>query len=153
MRTTRMLSAVGLWLGWSSLAHALLPAEDFATRARRADLIVVAEPTSMECRYALDQDWALETEVWLAPLATLKGSMPAELSLVLPGGTVGALGVTVEDVPELHLDQPVVLLLAQTPQGWVVVGAELGAIPVRVGDHGEGRPIEQLQRVLAQVLR
>ena len=110
-------------------------------------------PAPMESRYAVGQDWLLETEVWLAPLEGWKGEAPASLSLVLPGGELGTLGVKVEDVPRLTVDQPVVLLLADTPVGWVVLGGELGAIPVRFGDRGEGRPAEQVHRAVEKALR
>lgn len=152
MNSTSRVALAGVGLGFASLAHALVPAQDFASRARRADLIVLVEPTSAECRYTVDQDWALETQVWLAPLASWKGTAPADLSLVLPGGTLGTLGVTVEDVPSLPVDQPVVLLLVETPGGWIVLDGELGAIPVRYQEHGEGRPAEQVQRALQAVL-
>lgn len=155
MRPARRSASLLVLTGWlvPSGAGALEPAVDFASRVRFADRVVLVEPTSSECRYAVGQDWLLETEVWLAPLESWKGGLPAELSLVLPGGELGTLGVKVEDVPVLPLDQPVVLLLADTPSGWVVVGGELGAIPVRHGDRGEGRPAEQVRRAVARALR
>lgn len=142
-----------LCAGLSSSAQALEPAMDFASRVRTADRVVLVEPTSSECRYAVGQDWLLETQVWLAQLESWKGALPEDLSLVLPGGELGTLGVVVEDMPTLPLDQPVVLLLADTPAGWVVVGGQLGAIPVRYQGQGEGRPAEQVRRAVEQVLR
>lgn len=138
-------------------ANALVPAHDLAMRAQLADLIVLAEPTSAETRYTICtdgacDDWALETEVFLTPLAVWKGEATADLSLVLPGGVRGELTVRVEDVPTLTLDQPVVLLLARTPIGFVPVGGELGAVAVRVAGHGDGLPVETVQRAIQRAL-
>lgn len=155
MRSASLAFVLALACAWSlsSGAMALEPAMDFASRVRAADRIVLVEPTSRESRYTHGQDWLLETQVWLAPIQSFKGDLPATLSLVLPGGQLGTLGVTVEDVPALPLDQPVVLLLADTPEGWVVVGGESGAIPVQHQGHGEGRPVEQVRRAVQQVLK
>ncbi len=147
----RLWAAALTVVAFSPSALALQPATDLETRVRTADLIVLAEPTSTECRPtlpALQLDWRIETEVDLTPLETWKGTAPADLSLVLPGGRLGELEVVVEDVPTLVPGQPTVLLLADTPVGWVVVGGEAGAIPVRVDAGDEGRPVEQVRRVL-----
>jgi hypothetical protein len=147
----RSLSCFAL-LVVSATASALQPANDLASRVQTADLIVLAEPVSSECVFVTGTDWLLETRVTLAPRETWKGEPPTELELVLPGGELGELGVIVEDVPTLTVGQPTVLLLADTPVGWVVVGGEAGAIDVRACGRGDGRPVDQVRRVIERFL-
>jgi hypothetical protein len=103
---------------------ALPPEELYA----RAELIVDAEPTSSEVRWAAGDDGDLETEVWLAPLQRVKGTVDGPLSIVLPGGSRDGWRVAVEDVPTLPVDRPVRLFLIRSGSGWAVLGGEQGVL-------------------------
>jgi hypothetical protein len=91
----------------------------------RADLVVIAEVTSSEVRWAEGRRGGLETVVWLATTAG------ETLEIVLPGGEKDGHYTRVEDVPRLLPDRSYLLHLIATPQGWQVLGGEQGA--VRVG--------------------
>jgi hypothetical protein len=103
-----------------------------------ASVVVVAEVTSDEVRWAAAPDGGIETVVWLHTDDVVHGHLGGGLQLVLAGGAIGDVEQRVEDVPKLAIDGTYLLFLAPSPTGFVIIGGEQGA--VRVGDGNE--PVE-----------
>ena len=100
-----------------------------------SSVVVVAEVTSTETRWAPGPDGGIETIVWLAPREAVKGVVPEPLALVLLGGSLDGIGLWVEDQPALALDHTYLLLLSESDDGLVVLGGERGAVPIAVDGH------------------
>jgi hypothetical protein len=101
-----------------------------------SDTVVIAEVTGTEVRWSAGPEGGIETVVWLSPRATIRGVAP--VALVLPGGRIGDLTLTVEDVPHVEVDSTYLFLLRNTPDGPLVVGGEEGAVPIELdGNPGE----------------
>ncbi len=99
-----------------------------------ADLILVAEVTSAEVRWAEGPRGGLETIVWLAPREIRQGEPGrSALQLVLGGGEMDGHFTRVEGVPELETDRAYLLHLVSTPSGWQIIGGERGAALVDDG--------------------
>ena len=105
-----------------------------------SSVVVVAEVTSTETRWAPGPDGGIETIVWLSPREAVKGIVPAPLALVLQGGSVDGIVLWVEDQPALALDHTYLLLLSESDAGLVVVGGERGAVPLATDGH-EGETV------------
>lgn len=126
------------------------PAEAAQLRLTRAelctvsDLVLVAEVTSGETRWADGTAGGIERIRWVAVRHLVSGgTRPSQASntveVVLPGGTIGELTQWVEDVPELLGNSTYLLFLAETDGELRVVGGEQGAVRIaeRTGQKGE----------------
>lgn len=105
-----------------------------------ASVVVVAEVTSTETRWAPGPEGGIETIVWLAARESVKGVTPEPLALTLQGGRLGEVALWVEDQPALALDHTYLFLLAASPAGLVVLGGERGAVPLATDAH-EGESV------------
>ena len=98
----------------------------------RSTLVVVAEVTSHECRWAPGPEGRIESEYWLATASTLRGSVGDTLSLHIDGGTVGDIATWTEHEPRLFEDRRYLLFLTTDQSGrWRVLGGERGAIELK----------------------
>ena len=68
--------------------------------------------------------------------AFVHGDAPDTVQLLLPGGTIGEIGMGQSDTPELELDRRYLLFVQQEPSGWKVIGGEQGAILLEGGVAG-----------------
>lgn len=89
-----------------------------------------------ESRWDHGTIWTLTT---LHVMETIKGSLPAEISVRLPGGRVGQFTSTVEGTPRFHPgDDAVVFLKNSTDGGFTVAGWVQGTFRIsrdpRTGD-------------------
>lgn len=117
-----MLLAVGF-------AWALGPQVSFEETCRLAPVVVVAEVTTVEARWATGPVGGIETAYDLAVSRVLVGTVPAPLQVVVPGGALDGVRITVEDAPTLLPDHRYVLAL--TPRdggGWRPFGGANGVL-------------------------
>lgn len=122
-----LTAAVVAWL-LASPAQALELAVPLTERVTLADHVVVAVPVALSVQP--NAEFTLQSAYTLVVQASWKGTAPEELSLTLPGGQLGDLTVQVEDQPALQLGRPYALILADTPDGLVLVGGEGAVFPV-----------------------
>lgn len=104
-----------------------------------SDLVVVAEVTSGETRWATGPAGAIERVRWLHVHDPVRGAASDTIEVILPGGTIGGIGQWVEDVPELLGNTTYLLFLEATGSGFQVIGGDAGAVRVsrRAGERGE----------------
>lgn len=129
--TMRRISYM-LALCWAMPSHALDRPLSPGELCQRSSLVIVGEVTDQEAEFAEDGSGRIETWVDVAVLRTLRGQAPADsLRLVLPGGALAGLRLTVEDTPALQTDASYLFLLSPRAAGqsWRVVGGEAGALP------------------------
>jgi len=102
-----------------------------------ADVVVMAEVTSFEVVWDDGADGGILTRVWFAPLLDVTGAVPDTVELILPGGKLGDIEHSVEDVPTRpELDKRYLLFLRRGDDGtFSVLGGLAGA--VRISDPGE----------------
>lgn len=106
-----------------------------------SDLVAVVELTGIEHRWATDG--GIERQADLTVQRVVHGPEVDDLSLVLPGGTMGELTLWIEDVPELVEHQPyLVLLKRHDTLGWTFLGGDGGAIPLALADGHAGEPLQ-----------
>lgn len=106
----------------------------------RADLVLLAETTSVESAWADHPVRAIETTWDLHVERALRGELPDEgVRLVIGGGTVGGLTLTLSEEPELHGDHRYLLLLQRRADGrYVALGGLAGVVPLARGPDGPG---------------
>lgn len=110
-------------------APALQQAPSPEELAAHATLVVTGEITTLEPRWATGAEGYIETGVWVAVEAVLKGDAPDPLALVIEGGRLGGFVTGAPDEPELHLDRRYLLFLVQDDrERWRVLGGPLGAL-------------------------
>ncbi len=104
-----------------------------------SDLVVLAEVTSGETRWATGPAGAIERVRWLHVHDLVRGATGDTIEVILPGGTIGGTGHWVEDVPELLGNTTYLLFLDAVGEGFQVIGGDQGAIRVarRPGERGE----------------
>jgi hypothetical protein len=104
-----------------------------------SDLVVLAEVTSGETRWASGPAGAIERVRWLHVHDLVRGDAGDTIEVILPGGRIGGTGHWVEDVPELLGNTTYLLFLEATANGYEVVGGEGGATRIarRPGERGE----------------
>jgi hypothetical protein len=104
-----------------------------------SDLVVVAEVTSGETRWAAGPAGAIERVRWLHVHDLVRGAAGDTVEVTLPGGRIGGTGHWVEDVPELLGNTTYLLFLHATGEGFEVIGGDAGAVRVarRPGERGE----------------
>jgi hypothetical protein len=113
---------------WLLPAILLVPAVGATTLARLSleqlaagsDAVARVRCTSSESHWERASIWTVTTaEV----VETLKGSLPAEIAVRLPGGRVGHLNAAIEGTPRFHPgDDVVVFLQRSTAGGFTVAG-------------------------------
>lgn len=104
-----------------------------------AERVVIGEVTSGETLWAEGDTGGILRRVWLASERQLRGSGPDTVEIVLPGGTIGDVTHTVEDVPELDVDGRYLLFLSRNEAGsWQVIGGEQGAVRIQPPQGGDG---------------
>lgn len=98
----------------------------------RADLVLLAETTSVESAWTDHPVRAIETTWDLHVERILRGAAPAEgVRLVTGGGTVGGLSLTLSEEPELRRDHRYLLLLQRRDDGrYVALGGPAGVLPL-----------------------
>jgi hypothetical protein len=104
-----------------------------------SDLVVLAEVTSGETRWATGTAGAIERVRWLHVHDLVRGSAGDTIEVILPGGTIGGTGQWVEDVPELLGNTTYLLFLDVVGTSLQVIGGDQGAVRVarRPGERGE----------------
>jgi hypothetical protein len=131
--------AVALLLLPAGPAHAIRVATPRPARCALADLVIVGEVTDATGRWRQGEPGGVETVVDVALIRTVRGSPPADtVTVVTPGGTVGALTQTITDTASLRVDARYLLLLRRSPDGYTIVGGPDGAIPLRWSAAGAG---------------
>jgi hypothetical protein len=86
--------------------------------AAGSDAVARARCTGAESRWENGSIWTVAT---LEVLETLKGSLPREIAVRLPGGRVGHLTASVEGTPKFHPGDDAVVFLEQSPAGGFTV--------------------------------
>jgi len=98
--------------------------------------VVLAETTSSEVRWSTQAGGGIETVVWASVERTLHGDAPGTVQLMMPGGTIGDIGMGQSDTPELDIDRRYLLFVQQSGTDWKVIGGDQGAILLEGGVAG-----------------
>jgi hypothetical protein len=86
--------------------------------AAGADAVALVRCASAESRWENGSIWTVTTaEV----VETMKGSLPREISVRLPGGRVGHFTASVDGTPKFHLGDEAILFLSETRAGGYTV--------------------------------
>lgn len=120
-------------LFFSTPAQALRVYQPRPVLCAQSDVVVIAEVTGITSRWSEGELGGLERIVDVSVHRVLRGPPTEGLSLLLPGGQLGALHEWVEDVAVLHEDARYLLLLTKGPQGFTVTGGADGAIALPWG--------------------
>lgn len=105
-----------------------------------AELVVLAEVTSGETRWADDESGGIERVRWLHVHEVVSGKAPSTVEVILPGGTMGDLTHWVEDVPELLSNATYLLFLSHVDGDLQVIGGDQGAVRIGTRDEQAGEP-------------
>ena len=89
-----------------------------------ADAVVLAEVTSREIRWSAGPDGGIETHVWLAVSASVRGEAPETVEVVYRGGEADGITQWVEHAPDLREDHQYLLLLGRSEDAWSVIGGD-----------------------------
>ena len=111
-----------------AMAHAVEPQVSLGQKMRAAELVVVAEVTSTEPRWAEGPRGGIETVVWLAVETTLAGEPEHSLEVVVPGGRIGQHATGSSAAAELAVDGRYLVLLSRDDAGLWRVFAPSAAI-------------------------
>ena len=88
--------------------------------AAGSDAVARVNFSSAESRWENGSIWTVTT---FRVVETMKGNLPAEISVRLPGGRVGHLNATVEGTPQFHPgDDAIVFLQNSSAGGFTVAG-------------------------------
>ena len=114
----RSLRAVALLFCVAGTAGtaAAQPSDDVAATVKAAPHVAVGRVTAVQAQFATNRfgDRLIVSRLTVATNQVLKGTVPAAFDLVVEGGTVGDLTLTVSDVPMLRAgDQAVFLPLGR----------------------------------------
>jgi hypothetical protein len=86
--------------------------------AAGSDAVARVNFSSAESRWENGTIWTVTT---LHVVETMKGNLPAEISVRLPGGRVGHLTATVEGTPRFHPGDDAIVFLKMSPVGGFAV--------------------------------
>jgi hypothetical protein len=86
--------------------------------AKGSDAVARVNFSSAESRWENGTIWTVTT---LHVVETMKGNLPAEISVRLPGGSVGHLTATVEGAPRFHPGDDAIVFLKNSPAGGFTV--------------------------------
>ena len=86
--------------------------------AAGSDAVARMRCAGAESRWENGSIWTVAT---LEVLETLKGSLPREIVVRLPGGRVGHLNATVDGTPKFHPGDDAVVFVEQSPAGGFTV--------------------------------
>jgi hypothetical protein len=130
-RTPLLLGAVTLAVSLAATtAHATLQrAIDFDEKVDKAAAIVVGKVVRTHSQWDPSHRWIL-TYSTFAVEQTLKGTAPAEVTIVTPGGTVGDVGQSTIGIRPFHEGDENVIFVKNTPAGPTVLYFDQGAYDV-----------------------
>jgi hypothetical protein len=136
-RTPLLLGAVTLAVSLAATtAHATLQrAIDFDQKVDQAAAIVLGKVVRTHSQWDPSHRWIL-TYSTFAVEQTLKGTAPAEVTIVTPGGTVGEVGQSTIGIRPFHEGDENVIFVKNTSVGPTVLYFDQGAYDV-ADDHGE----------------
>jgi Mrp family chromosome partitioning ATPase len=120
------------------------PPVDLATRARGADLVVVARVVDVASTFGASSfgDRIILSAVTVDVAETLKGVPQQAVTLTVEGGTVGDLTLRVSDMPALQTgDRAVLFLDADGRGGHIPHRRGLGILKVDAGNRVEGSSV------------
>jgi hypothetical protein len=86
--------------------------------AAGSDAVARVNFSSAETRWENGTIWTVTT---VKVVETIKGNLPAEISVRLPGGRVGHLTATVEGTPRFHPGDDAIVFLKNSPAGGFTV--------------------------------
>jgi hypothetical protein len=136
-----------MFLGAASLlsTHALALQQQVTREAlcEVSTVVLVAEITSIETRWAEGETGGIERVAWLAPIHVHRGALSPNSPVILPGGEINGLTYWVEDVPQLEADQQYLLFLEDHGSSYAAIGGENAPIPVRSTPGTRGASIAQ----------
>jgi hypothetical protein len=115
--------------------------------ARSSHAVVRGVVLGREAR--LTADGRIVTEVEIAVSSAWKGATEGAVRVVVPGGSLGWIALSVDAAPTFEDGEEVVVFLARHGRGWSVAGHALGKFAVR-GD--EARPALGEARLLPRAL-
>jgi hypothetical protein len=136
MRTLRALaSSLALALAGPALAALVVPVS-VEELTRRSDTVVRGRIERVRARWSADGK-RIFTHAEVAPSSVWRGSAPARLTVVSPGGVVGDIGQSVGGAPAFSEGEEVVLFLGKAGGSFRVRG--MGQGKFKVSD-GQARP-------------
>lgn len=103
--------------------------------ARSSDAVVRGKVERRAARVTSDGR-RIVTDVVISVASAWKGAPGARVTVTVPGGVVGDVGMWVSAAPRLEAGEEVVLFLYRRGAGWRVNGLALGTFKVR-GDAAE----------------
>jgi hypothetical protein len=140
--------ALALLLAAARSGAATFVATSVEDVARSSEAVVRGRVVSREARAT--RDGRIVTEVEVAVAQAWKGAPGRSVRLVVPGGSLGSIAMSVDAAPTFTDGEDVVLFLVREGRGWHVNGWSLGKYRI---EDGEARPglggAEILPRALA----
>jgi hypothetical protein len=128
---------VALFLGaWTHLSASTSQSDDLAELCAQAERICEVEVLARES-VAL-ADGSVETRYTLATLLPMKGTMSSVQEIRIPGGAIGARGMAIPGMPQLHAGERHILFLsAEGEHQWrMPVGLDAGTFLVQNASGG-----------------
>ncbi len=144
----RRTLAVALLIAALRAGAATFVATSVEDVARSSSAIVRGRVVSREARAT--PGGRIVTEVEVAVAESWKGTPGRRVRLVVPGGSLGSIAMSVDAAPAFTDGEDVVLFLTREGRGWHVNGWALGKFRV-VGD--EARPGLENARILPGAVR
>ena len=125
-----LLLAVGLFATAPPVEASVMVPLSLDTLKTEAESIVYARTLYTESRWAQPETGDIETVVHLEVLQVAKGHAEDEITVVVPGGTIGDLTVYVDSMPQFSLGETAILFLDAKGR---IVGDSQGRLPVATG--------------------
>ena len=145
-------AAIAVWLTAGSGNASAQHLADTGSMISAAPKAVVGRVTKVESQFGTNQygDQLILSRLSVAADEVLKGAVPNTLQVVVEGGTVGDLTLTVSDVATLHAGDRAVFLLSPSPGGGVdAFDHGRGILPLDQNDRVKGQPLDlnQIRRL------
>ena len=128
------------------------PFDDVAATVKAAPHVAVGRVTAVQAQFATNRfgDQLIVSRLTVATNQVLKGTVPAAFDLVVEGGTVGDLTLTVSDVPMLRAGDQAVFLLSGDGKGhFEPFDRARALLPLDASERvkGTGLALDQIRRL------
>lgn len=130
-RTAGVMLCAALLLAAAPVAASITEAFDLPTLVARADDAVVVTAVRSESRW--DSRGRIVTDITLRIEDSMKGGAVTgdEVVMVVFGGSIGDLGMTIAGEPHMALGDRAVVFATRSSQGWLrPVGMAQGVLPI-----------------------
>jgi hypothetical protein len=135
--TLRTILKITVLMSAATSIHATTLARlSFDQLSAAADATACVRCTSAQSRWENGQIWTVTT---FEVLETMKGTLPPQITVRLPGGRVGHLTATVDGTPKFTVADEVVVFLERIPGGLKVEPAPGGGFSVAAWVEGTFR--------------